>query len=418
MASVSHAAATAAPSRTSYRHLFAFLLLISLLPPSAYAGVSPDDRAALWELYQLTSGASWKRNENWSPDSDPCHFSGRWVGVGCIDPCMRFYDGGAACQLGRITSITLDFNDLAGDITNWHGVGNLTNLTLLEMTGNSIAGQLPTELGRIQNLEGLMMMSNNLGGTLPTELGAINSHGHVNLHEITLAFNSISGSIPTTIGVHAQLAALNLRDNQLVGELPTELAMLGRLEVLYAHNNAELGGTLPQQMGSLTTLRYLDLTRCAVSGTVPASIGGASLLQALHLEKNALSGSLPEELCHLRILRTLKLDSNRLEGSIPEGIGNLSSLVVLDLYNNSFIGDVPSSIRHLINLEELYLDKQHLLPLRRHYCGQRLPDMGKYSWRAIRDNYDLYMSSYCPEDRLHSTEYAFSTLQDSGVYEM
>ena len=46
MASVSHAAATAAPSRTSYRHLFAFLLIISLLPPPAYAGVSPDEKTA------------------------------------------------------------------------------------------------------------------------------------------------------------------------------------------------------------------------------------------------------------------------------------------------------------------------------------------------------------------------------------
>ena len=58
-ASLASSSAAAAPPR----HHLALLLLISLqLPPPAYAGVSPDDRAALWELYQLTSGASWKRN--------------------------------------------------------------------------------------------------------------------------------------------------------------------------------------------------------------------------------------------------------------------------------------------------------------------------------------------------------------------
>ena len=32
----------------------------------------------------------------------------------------------------------------------------------------------------------------------------------------------------------------------------------------------------------------------------------------------------------------------------------------------------------------LYLANEHLLPLRRKYCGMRLPDAGKYSWRMLR----------------------------------
>ena len=55
---------------------------------------------------------------------------------------------------------------------------------------------------------------------------------------------------------------------------------------------------------------------------------------------------------------------------------------------------------------------EHLLPLRRKYCGQRLPDVGKYSWRVIRDEYDLMMASYCPEDEMLTTEEAFGRLQD------
>ena len=76
-------------------------------------------------------------------------------------------------------------------------------------------------------------------------------------------------------------------------------------------------------------------------------------------------------------------------------------------------GDVPKSIRDLNELKELYLANEHLLPLRKKYCGQRLPDLGKYSWRVIREEYNLMMASYCPPGKLLSTEQAFARLQDT-----
>ena len=82
------------------------------------------------------------------------------------------------------------------------------------------------------------------------------------------------------------------------------------------------------------------------------------------------------------------------------------------MYNNSMTGDMPRSIRDLGELEELYLANEHLLPLRRKYCGMRLPDAGRYSWRVIREEYDMMMASYCPDDQILDTEQTFNTLQD------
>eukprot|EP00325_Prymnesiales_sp_UTEX-LB-985_P026238 CAMPEP_0174734778 /NCGR_PEP_ID=MMETSP1094-20130205/63892_1 /TAXON_ID=156173 /ORGANISM="Chrysochromulina brevifilum, Strain UTEX LB 985" /LENGTH=69 /DNA_ID=CAMNT_0015937647 /DNA_START=84 /DNA_END=290 /DNA_ORIENTATION=- len=45
-----------------------------------------------------------------------------------------------------------------------------------------------------------------------------------------------------------------------------------------------------------------------------------------------------------------------------------------DVFNNSLTGDLPTSIRDLASLKEMYVDNEHLLPLRRRYCGQRLPN--------------------------------------------
>ena len=77
---------------------------------------------------------------------------------------------------------------------------------------------------------------------------------------------------------------------------------------------------------------------------------------------------------------------------------------------------MQASIRELRELKELYLDNNHLLPLRKRFCGQRLPDLGKYSYRIIRDEYDKMMESYCPDNELLDTHTTFSTIQDSGLY--
>ena len=66
-------------------------------------------------------------------------------------------------------------------------------------------------------------------------------------------------------------------------------------------------------------------------------------------------------------------------------------------------------------MQQLYVDKQHLQPLRQRYCRQRLPDLGKYSWRIIREEYQQMASAIC--DGMYDTEFTFSTLQDSGEYD-
>ena len=113
------------------------------------------------------------------------------------------------------------------------------------------------------------------------------------------------------------------------------------------------------------------------------------------------------------MLYSLKLGDNLLVGNLPDSVGKLRRLQWLDVYNNSMSGDVPEGIRELGELRELYLANEHLLPLRRRFCGQRLPDVGKYSWRVIREDYDQMMASYCPPHELLSTEQTFQRLQDS-----
>ena len=113
-------------------------------------------------------------------------------------------------------------------------------------------------------------------------------------------------------------------------------------------------------------------------------------------------------------LRNLRLQDNSIGGSIPSQIGRLRNLRVLDLYNNQIVGAVPSSIKNLTNLKILYVQNEQLEPVRNRYCRIRIPNVGKYNWRILRDGYSHYSSVTC--DNPYPTGYAFNSLQASGGY--
>ena len=82
----------------------------------------------------------------------------------------------------------------------------------------------------------------------------------------------------------------------------------------------------------------LELNNNSLNGTIPSDIGDLTSLTILRLHANSLSGSIPTEIGNLTSLTTLWLHDNSLSGSIPTEIGNLTSLTDLRLHQNSLSG--------------------------------------------------------------------------------
>lgn len=71
----------------------------------------------------------------------------------------------------------------------------------------------------------------------------------------------------------------------------------------------------------------------------------------LNLVENNLSGSLPIEIGDLTSLKELSLGSNHLTGVIPASVGNLQALETLYLSKNALAGEIPASFLTLAALQ-------------------------------------------------------------------
>jgi len=430
---------------------------VLLLARGAAGNCRGLDRSALIRLYDALGGPDWVNNRNWNTSTgtsaqnkanDPCDPNQRWYGVGFIDPCEKYLDdivgsgpqtdyltrirgSGQGCFAGRITSLNLRRNNLRGNLTVPE-LGDLQNLTYLDLSWNGLEGAIPTEIGRLNNVQIINLAHNNISGELPTELGTLNSQGplanagcglddpcplgvQLKLTDLTLHHNMITGPIPSQLGELVHLKQLDLGNNNLTGMVPSQLGRLDQLQVLYLRENS-LSGSLPDGvLHNLTEMRYLMLQRNALTGGVPTEIGRLVKLSDFHAFENRLDVALPDELGDAILLQDLRLQDNLLPGTIPATIGNLVRLRYLDLYNNRMVGDVPPGIANLTNLKELYLQNEHLTPVRQFYCRQRIPNVGKFSWRMMREEYHHMTAVVC--DNMHDVDFTFNSLQHSSSYD-
>ena len=164
-----------------------------------------------------------------------------------------------------------------------------------------------------------VLAGNSLSGSIPTELGLLSSR----LEFLGVLFNSFTGSLPSELALLTSIQELSFRKNQLSGTIPVELfqADYTNLELLDFSAN-HFHGTIPSDVGLLSTIKYLYIKELpSLTGTIPTEIGRLSTLERIHLHQTSLEGSIPTEFCKLRKeshIQTVKVDcSSTVDGDSP-----------------------------------------------------------------------------------------------------
>ncbi|KAF6144032.1 hypothetical protein GIB67_017640 [Kingdonia uniflora] len=131
---------------------------------------------------------------------------------------------------------------------------------------------------------------------------------------------------------------------QLGGEINPSLLELKHLKSLDLSWNDFNGTSIPDFLGSLKSLQYLNLSYAGFGGKLPHQLGN---LEHLDLSANIFHGTISAAIDNLTSVTSLNLDSNNLEGEIPNFLGNLCRLVDLELSNNNFNGDITGFLTSL-----------------------------------------------------------------------
>eukprot|EP01018_Ginkgo_biloba_P008528 Gb_21974 [translate_table: standard] len=308
---------------------------------------------------------------NWNSNHAFCN----WMGVACNSRTQRVVSinlPGMALQ-GSISPLLanlsfLKFLDLSNNTLNGHippQLRRLYRLRVLQLDSIQLQGFIPIELGELTQLEMLYIYENQLIGPIPNSLSNCSS-----LSELVLDQNELGGHIPI-INLSATPAitypflqrspiALTYKrytsfHNEWIGVLPLSIGILSsNLSMLsFASNHIE--GKIPQQIGNLTNLIFLNLSENLFSGTIPSELKGLQKLERLFLANNKLDGGIPSEIGELKYLGLLDLGQNMLSGSIPDSLERLSQLRKLVLDRNQLSGNIPASLGNCRNLELLDL---------------------------------------------------------------
>ncbi|CAB9501777.1 Leucine Rich Repeat [Seminavis robusta] len=246
---------------------------------------------------------------------------------------------------------------------------------------NNMDGTIPPEISFLGKSLQLLMLSrqHQLRGSIPTELGELTQ-----LTELELGATGISGTLPRELGLLTKLGQIRLIQNNLLGSLPSELGKLGNITRFMLHGThltekldviacpklnmdfvlSEIAENfqqlqwlvlvqrargdkmpIPSHLGKLPKLAALTLNDWNISDTVPSNFGDLALLitdsftsllttirlrlitcrrdlallNRLNPENNSISGTFPQMLFKLTNMAYLFLGSNNLEGKLPLG---------------------------------------------------------------------------------------------------
>ena len=199
------------------------LLALALFFQSGSALTSDANINSLERLYNTTQGESWDLVSLQVAITsagyqfmgiEPWNFT-RYNGQLVNDPCSSSFWAGLVCDCFyspcRIVYMFLNSASLQGYIPA--EIGNLTDLTNLDLGFNEITGPIPFEIGKLNQLNYLSLSSNQISG----QIGADWISNLTLLSILRMDTNLLDGPIPDSIGNLTKLTDLILGHNQFQG---------------------------------------------------------------------------------------------------------------------------------------------------------------------------------------------------------
>ncbi|GMI67887.1 sucrose-induced receptor kinase 1 [Hibiscus trionum] len=176
-------------------------------------------------------------------------------------------------HLEDLNTFNLRNNSLVGALPSL--LDTSPRLSVVELSLNQLSGHIPASFFTSTTLKSLNLSRNNFTGPIPLQPSHVNEllvmSTYPPMESLDLSDNTLIGDLPSEIGNIARLKLLNLAGNELSGQLPSELSKLSNLEYLDLSRN-NFKGKIPDKLS--TSLNEFNVSNNDLSGPIPENLRG------------------------------------------------------------------------------------------------------------------------------------------------
>ncbi|KAL5818394.1 hypothetical protein ACOSQ4_022236 [Xanthoceras sorbifolium] len=176
-------------------------------------------------------------------------------------------------QFENLSTFNLRNNSLVGTLPSL--LEKSTRLSAVDLSLNQLSGSIPGSFFTSVTLTNLNLSGNHLIGPITLqgshESEFISLPSSPPLESLDLSGNSLTGVLPSDIGNMARLKVLDLANNHFSGQLPSELNKISVLEYLDLSGN-NFKGKIPDKLSS--TLNEFNVSYNDLTGNIPENLRG------------------------------------------------------------------------------------------------------------------------------------------------
>ncbi len=354
------------------------------------AGVPSSEYDALVQFYNATDGDNWTDNTNWLDTTN--HSVADWYGITVENghvtrielPNNNLAEAFGTLQLSELTTIDLSGNSMSEmDFTT---LENLTKLTQLKIENNNFTFVDIEPIFSMSNFENFLSnfyywpqkkisskenFAVETGNTIEFDVEEflISENDELQWYKNGVAINGVTS--PKFRKTNAQfedggtyylkitnpiVPVLTLQSFDKVVSVPFIGAGVPKSEydALVSFYNSTNGDNWKNNENWLDSLNH------SVSEWVGITVSDGHVTRIV-LDSNNVNGAIPNNIENLTYLNFIAIVNNNLSGEIPATISNLEKLRIISLDENNLSGEIPSGITQLENLEFIGLGNNKMV---------------------------------------------------------
>ncbi|XP_049385208.1 TMV resistance protein N-like [Solanum stenotomum] len=294
-------------------------------------------------------------------------------------------------------------------------IGDLLNLEKLDATYTLIS-RPPSSIVRLNKLRFLSFAKQSSEVGLKDGVFFVFPRVNEGLHsleDLHLGYcNLIDGGLPEDIGSLSSLKKLYLTGNSFE-HLPRSIAQLGDLRLLHLSDCPNLK-EFPQVNNGLRSLEVLDLSCCnLIDGGLPQDIGSLSSLKNLHLDGNNFE-HLPRSIAQLGGLQYLNVSNCMRLKELPDFM-LMPDLYFLHLIDCTSLEEVHHSLGFFEKLTNLFLTNCKRLKRFPGICIDSLECIWTWGCSSL-ESYPKIIGSMKVESEIHMLDSVMCDLNSNSSF--